>query len=217
MSKLFAVPKLGELQLDKVFFETYYPILFTCLNEKKELFLCVCCRANREGKKWLVTKTKPHVITSMLQNEMTVREAMTRYSDVQVSIEMKENKDDAIITWHDEQDWNVENSKSLPDAGEFLDAEDGEYEEEITYFHEMSRKDVGEELNVIENVLPQRVEFCRNYYIDFLEVMIEEISVHKSFETELYRTVFDIISKKLEQKAAFLVDVEEDNDALMAA
>ena len=219
MSNLFSIPKLGNLQLDKVFFETYYPILFTCLNEKKELFLCVCCRANHEGKKWLITKTKPHVVIAMLKNEITIRNAMIMYEDVRVTIIDKGIGEEVTVAWYNEQDWDIENSVSLPAAGEFLDAEDEEYEEELAYFYEMHSKNTGGEIAIVENILPQKLVFGQDFYIDFLDSIIEGNSVRNNFKAELYRTVYDIMSKKFEQEVlkqdTFLIDVEEDEDALI--
>ncbi len=51
MQEFIKIDKLGTLQIDKILFESHYPILFTCVNEINELFLCTCCHANKEGKK----------------------------------------------------------------------------------------------------------------------------------------------------------------------
>ena len=138
MSSLFEIQSLGNLVLDQVIFETYYPSIFTCLNEQNDLFLCVCCRANQDGKKWLITKTEPQVVVSMLQDEITVREAFTAFSTVRVTV--TKNGNDRMVTWNDEQDWDVQTSRSLPDAGEYLDADVDEFEEEIAYFKGMINK-----------------------------------------------------------------------------
>lgn len=34
MNNFFNFKETGGLKLDKIFFESYYPILFTCINEK---------------------------------------------------------------------------------------------------------------------------------------------------------------------------------------
>ena len=68
MKPFMKIDKLGELRIDVVLFESYYPILFTCLNENNDLFLCVCCQSNKEGRKWLITKTTPNIVVKVLKD-----------------------------------------------------------------------------------------------------------------------------------------------------
>lgn len=47
MKKVFyETQKYGKLYIDKILFETYLPILFTCKNDMNDIFICVCCQDN---------------------------------------------------------------------------------------------------------------------------------------------------------------------------
>jgi len=128
---LFSIDKLGQLMIDKIFFETNYPILFTCVNEKNDLFLCVCCQNNIDAQKWLITRTTAGIIVDMLEDKITLREAFLQYRDVQYVV--IDDYSDITISNGDEEYWN-DNSIYLPDKGEYIEAEDGEFYEEIRHY-----------------------------------------------------------------------------------
>ena len=39
MKKFITLNKYGELYIDKILFETYFPIIFTCKNENNDIFI----------------------------------------------------------------------------------------------------------------------------------------------------------------------------------
>ena len=49
MKKFITLNKYGELYIDKILFETYFPIIFTCKNENNDIFICVCCQMDVSG------------------------------------------------------------------------------------------------------------------------------------------------------------------------
>ena len=72
MKKFITLNKYGELYIDKILFETYFPIIFTYKNENNDIFICVCCQCNENGCKWLVGRTNGSCIVRMLQKEITI-------------------------------------------------------------------------------------------------------------------------------------------------
>ena len=88
MRKFVKTEKNGTLYWDKILFESVYPILFTCKNDKNEIFVVICCQNNATGIKWLVGKTTPDNIVRMLCDEITIRELITTYSTGQFSINL---------------------------------------------------------------------------------------------------------------------------------
>lgn len=90
MRKFVKTEKNGTLYWDKILFESVYPILFTCKNDKNEIFVVICCQNNATGIKWLVGKTTPDNIVRMLCDEITIRELITTYSTGQFSINYDE-------------------------------------------------------------------------------------------------------------------------------
>lgn len=122
------------LEFEKVFFECGYPVLFTARDSNKNLFLCVCCQADENGKKWLVRETKTSIVIKMLQDRITLRDAFICGNGKKYSI--SEKKGHFTVACDVETDWNDKTSMFLPDAGEFLDAEDGEFDEEISFYND---------------------------------------------------------------------------------
>ncbi len=129
---MFKLDNYGELVIDKIFFETYYPILFTCVNEMQDLFLCVCCQNNKNGKRWLLTRTDENNIIEMLRDKITIKEAFLKNLDVQITVFLN---DEYIVTEHDEDTWGI-NSIYLPKEGEYIEADSEEFDEEIEYYQQ---------------------------------------------------------------------------------
>lgn len=64
-----AVPEFGDLNLDYVFFDEQYPILFTAVNKKNELFI-VLNFETRGYQKWLISKTDYLNLMYMIYNQI---------------------------------------------------------------------------------------------------------------------------------------------------
>ena len=189
MNVFYEIPSLGNLVIDQVIFETYYPIIFTCMNEKKDLFLCVCCCANESGKKWLITKTKPQVLVDMLRDRITVRDAFLKYPDVQVTVIDSINKKEPIFDFENKSDWDAQSSTSLPDVGEYLEAEDGEFDEEIAYYLQLENSYFYAAAKEIYSRTADKIE-CHSFeeQADSWEMLLQDDMIYKQ-----------ILSKVLEQ------------------
>lgn len=141
MKKFITLDKYGKLYIDKILFETYFPIIFTCKNENNDIFACVCCQSNEQGCKWLVGKTTGLDIVRMLQNEITIRQLLMDYCTEKTSVDYKDKE--YTIT-HDNSDWNEE-SDYLPKRDSYIDAEEGEFDDEIAYFKSIIHVEYNEE------------------------------------------------------------------------
>lgn len=139
MKDFMTIDGLGSLKIDVVLFESYYPILFTCINEKKESFLCVCCQSNSQGRRWMITKTTPKVVIKMLNNKIMLRKAFLEFPKIQITV-LEQGGSISIIK-NDEAEWDYDSSKSLPDKDEYMDSEEGEFEEEISYYKSLMQVD----------------------------------------------------------------------------
>ena len=137
MKEMFNFKDIGQLTLDKVFFASYYPILFTCNNKNEDLYLCVCCQAEPNLKKWLISRTQPQYIIKLLKNEITIRDAflLPKSSNEKYTIIHKDNK--SSIELNNKDDWNSKESIFLPTEGEYIDADPDEFIEEIEYYNEL--------------------------------------------------------------------------------
>lgn len=136
MENFFSFPETGKLQVERVFLDAGYPILFTCINEQTELFLCVCCQSNIHGKKWLLVQTEPKMIINMLEDKITIRDAFIHSGDRKFTIFQNEQ---LSIQSNVEEDWDAVNSIALPDAGEYMEAEEDEFAEDISHYRSLIR------------------------------------------------------------------------------
>ena len=87
MQEFVNTEKYGKLYIDRILFESNFPIIFTCKNDADEIFICVCCQNNIKGCKWLVGKTDAINIIRMLKDELTLRELVRGYSSGRISVD----------------------------------------------------------------------------------------------------------------------------------
>lgn len=133
MKKFIRLDKYGQLYIDKILFESYFPIVFTCINDNKDIFIGVCCQNNEKGCKWLLGKTNSVSIVKMLRDEITIRQLLLDYSSGKISVDYVEGQ---YSIDYNNLDWNKD-SLYLPKEDSYMHAEEGEFEEEIDYFMSM--------------------------------------------------------------------------------
>lgn len=131
---MFSYAKIGELKLDRVLFESYYPILFTCINENKELFLCVCFKADKISQKWLVTNVNSETVIEMLQDRRTIRNTFKKNNGKKFTVEYIISENKYYYIENDRNDWDFDNSDNLPTSGEYMDVDDDEFSDDILYY-----------------------------------------------------------------------------------
>lgn len=127
MKKFIDIPKYGTLYVDRVFFESYFPIIFTCKNEADAIFMCVCCQNNAKGCKWLIGKTDASSIICMLKDEITIRKLLCDHSTEKISVNFANGE---YSIEFNNSDWKEE-SEYLPKRDSYMFAEDGEFDEDI--------------------------------------------------------------------------------------
>lgn len=129
IEKVFSnVPRFKNISLDKVLFESKYPVMFTCKNDN-DIYLFICCLVNSNSIKWIGTKTNYDILIAMLENKVTIHNAFLSVTDEKIVIEYNSDKVIYSILKSDDIQKDL-----LPTAGEYMDAEDDEYIQEITEF-----------------------------------------------------------------------------------
>ncbi|MCL2049781.1 MAG: hypothetical protein FWG87_13760 [Defluviitaleaceae bacterium] len=128
-------PQTGQLAIEKTFFSSYYPILFTCRSDSGALYLCVCCLADEGVKKWLLSETKSEIIIEMLTDKITLREAFLKGGKGKYTVCC--NQDGQYSICASSSAWHAEDSTLLPTAGEYIEADENEFVEEITFYQAM--------------------------------------------------------------------------------
>lgn len=118
---------IGNLKIDNIIFDYEYPVLFTCLDNSNKLYLCVCCEI-REEQRWIVTKVDENILIKLLSDEITIWDAFNnRYDDnyiIRYFGEGKEEKSEKVK-------FKDIDKEDLPTKGEYIEAEEGEFEEYI--------------------------------------------------------------------------------------
>lgn len=136
MKRFIKLDSYGQLYIDKILFESYFPIIFTCINDNKDIFISVCCQNNEEGCKWLLGKTNGESVVRMLRDEITIRQLLLEHSLGRISVSFIKNE---YIVAYDNSDWN-EDSSYLPKIDSYMYAEKGEFDNEIDYFLSLNRR-----------------------------------------------------------------------------
>jgi hypothetical protein len=198
MKEFIKINKLGTLQIDKILFESHYPILFTCVNESSDLFLCICCQANKDGKRWLITKTIPQTVIKILKDEITLREAFLQFTDIQYTV--FSNSEVTTIKENDLSDWDYENSIYLPEKDEYMEVEDGEFDEEILYYEKL-RNDNYKEIKLEKVFSPSIDKFIESELNvkDIFSISVkDDIFTHSEVFTQTFNNVLEIYINKAE-------------------
>lgn len=130
MKEFINTDRYGKLYYDKILFEAHYPIIFSCKNEYGEIFIGVCCQYNEQAHRWLLVKTEPVNIVSVLRDEITIRQLLTEYCSKRMSVV---NINGEYVTEYYNDDWEKD-SIYLPKKDSYMWAEPGEFDEEIQYF-----------------------------------------------------------------------------------
>lgn len=129
VEKLFRqIPIFENMNMDLVLFESHYPVLFTCTNGN-DVYLFSCCLVNSKIAKWIGTKTDYKILIELLSNQITIQEAFLNKDEKKVIIEY--NGESVICKSVEKDEIPV---ALLPTAGEYMDAEDDEFSEEIAIF-----------------------------------------------------------------------------------
>lgn len=126
----FKFKETGNLKIDKIFFESYYPILFTCKNENNSIFLCINYQRDLKYNKWLIVNILPKTIIELLKNKITMEDSLLKDKKLKYIIIYNNRNKICQIKEID----NIKNNIDLPAINEFLDAERNEFLEEIKYF-----------------------------------------------------------------------------------
>lgn len=137
MKEFIKLDKYGQLYIDKILFESYFPIIFTCINDNQDIFISVCCQNNEKGCKWLLGKTDGTSMANMLRDKMTIRQLLLEHSEGKISVDY--TKKDGYTVAYDNSDWAAD-SLYLPKEDSYMYADDEEFEDEIAYFLSLNEK-----------------------------------------------------------------------------
>lgn len=118
---------LPKLYIDMVFVEEKSPILFTCIDEFDDMYLCSCHRSDSEKKEWIIVRTPPENVLDLLTDRITIQSAIISCEDIYIATlsngipapQISRTKIDKI------------SPDILPTAGYYMEADDHEFDDEI--------------------------------------------------------------------------------------
>ena len=116
-----------NLYEDLILIDDIYPVLFTCVDDLENTYLCSCYFADLSKILWLVTKTDPESVIDLLINKVTIRELFE--SNELWAICKSKNEEIQVKRIEDCKNFD---ENAFPAEGEYMDADTGEFEEEIT-------------------------------------------------------------------------------------
>lgn len=188
---------LSNITIDQVLFESSYPILFSG-HDNNNIYLFICHSVNSERMSWIVTRTTYDIIISMLNNKMTIRDAFLGFTSEKILLTFdKEGMHTSICDVKDIDD-NI-----LPTSGQYMDAEEGEFDEEIQYYETMKAK--------IAATTKNAFRFANLYYhkqFDYTPALSPSYfdSVAKTFGTIAKLLVYVFRQEQFINNDSFLVD-----------
>lgn len=99
------------------------------MQNDKDIYLFICCFVNSEKIKWIGTRTTYDNLIDLLENKITIRDAFFNVTNDKIMIEY-----DGKEVEYESKKFSEIPDEILPTVGEYMDAEEGEYEEEIAEF-----------------------------------------------------------------------------------
>ena len=122
------IPDFENLIMDTVLFESRYPVLFTCVCGD-DIYLFICCLVHASIVKWIGTRTDYDTLVGLLENQVTIRDAFLGVTEEKMLIEY----DGKTVIRSCVKSGEIEECL-LPTAGEYMDAEEDEFTDELANF-----------------------------------------------------------------------------------
>ena len=109
------VIQLGKLYLEHVFYEfESEPILFSCVDEEKNIYLCLCCEI-RYKQRWVITECEISVLKALIEEKIDVATAFLMTSDVIViDMDLQGNETSHLVKRDDIDELD------LPEKGTYI-------------------------------------------------------------------------------------------------
>lgn len=106
---------VGNLYLDYVFYEfEQEPILFTCVDENKNLYFCLCVDIRYE-QIWIVSKTSVSILKELIDERIDIASAfLTQEKFIKVNMDLAGNEKSQIVSKENISDLD------LPKPGTFI-------------------------------------------------------------------------------------------------
>lgn len=117
-----------QLDYDLILFDDAYPVLFTCVDKKDNLYICTCHCATAKKREWVIAQTTPQKVIELLTDEITIRDIFESCKGKSYIATKYAGKPEPEV-----QSLNISEIPSdiLPTAGYYMESDPGEFDEEI--------------------------------------------------------------------------------------
>ena len=115
---------------DQILLDYIYPVLFTCIDDFDNMYLSVCYDAEVSKTCWLLAKVSPDQVISLLENRVTIRE-LFECKDLWYICKYANSSEKYVEKIKDYKNFDQD---AFPAKGEYMDAEEDEFLEEIELF-----------------------------------------------------------------------------------
>lgn len=116
-----------NLYQDQVFFEGIYPVLFTCIDDYKNMYLAVCYQSDASKTCWLLAKVNPCQVIDLLQNKATIKE-LFECENLWNICKIANNSEKLVEKIKDYRNFD---QTAFPVEGIYMDADTDEFSKEI--------------------------------------------------------------------------------------
>ena len=180
------VVQIGRLYLDYIFFEfESEPILFSCVDDEKKLYLCLCSEI-RYGQKWIVTECELSTLKALINEKIDIASAFLLKNKV-IIIDMNlQGGESSYIIASDEVD-----RLDLPKEGTYI--KDNK-EDAKNYLWSKEYQKLNEKIETAIDMNQELNEMIKSYttvLTKTIDVVYENIGRYKDF-------LSDVISQQLD-------------------
>lgn len=128
---------LPTLYYDMVFVHSIRPVLFSCRDDASNVYLCCCHCSSGEKAEWIIAPTSCERLVQLLTDQITIRNAFSEGHSECFVATMRAGEPSAAVV---ESPLEAVDA-SLPTAGYYMEAEPGEFDEELVQLRaEVSRR-----------------------------------------------------------------------------
>ena len=134
-NKMFYQDGKKRFLYDYIFFETTNPIFFSCVDEKKDIYIATLCD-DRKELRWILAKTSESQLMDIMKNKVTMYDVYLN-SDIYYVITRKCN-----VTKCQLYDDKSIDKLDFPTKGEYFEADDEELADYMAHINKNNNNNI---------------------------------------------------------------------------
>lgn len=202
------VKNIGKLYLEYVFYEfECEPILFTCVDGKQNLYLCLCCEI-RHKQKWIIIRCNINLLKSLIKEEIDIASVFLSAANV-IAIDMDMNGEEksSFISQ------NEIDRLDLPEEGTYLKCNTVHA---LNYLWNKEWRRIYQSFRKAMDTYPIRTETVYSYSAalnDTTKILAKQLDVYNNSINKMLKRHYDQLNKTLQtsmvKQSAYSVNVKE--------